>query len=100
MRSAHMPVAFPAAKDAMTAQASFRSSARLRTTLNLPSPNMKANAHKSWLALVLGNGSALRAACLMAFSVGSDGGGRSPELPTQSAHVVCGSQRLANNRDL
>ena len=60
MRSAHMPVAFPAAKDTMTAQANFRSSAWLRTTLNLPSRNMKANAHKSWPALGIGNGSALR----------------------------------------
>jgi hypothetical protein len=60
MRSAHMPVAFLAAKDTMTAQANFRSSTRLRTTLNLPSRNMKANAHKSWPALGIGNGSALR----------------------------------------
>jgi hypothetical protein len=34
-----------------------------------------------------------------AFSAGSDGDRKSPQLPAQSAHVVCGSQRLPNNRD-
>jgi len=35
-----------------------------------------------------------------AFSAGGDGGRKSPELPAQSAHVVCNSQRLPNNPDL
>src|SRR5262249_29702273 len=35
----------------------------------------------------------------VAFSAGGDGGGRSPEHRAQFAHVVCGSQRLPNNRD-
>jgi len=32
----------------------------------------------------------------VAFSAGGDGGGKSPEHPAQSAHVVCGSHRLPN----
>src|SRR6516164_4888472 len=35
----------------------------------------------------------------VAFSAGGDGGRRSPEYLAQSAHVVCGGQRLPNNRD-
>src|SRR5262249_16699026 len=30
---------------------------------------------------------------------GGDGGRKSPNLPAQFAHVVCGSQRLPNSRD-
>jgi hypothetical protein len=33
---------------------------------------------------------------VVAFSAGGGGGKRSPELSAQSAHVVCGSQRLPN----
>jgi hypothetical protein len=36
----------------------------------------------------------------VAFSAGGDGGRRPPEHQAQSVHVVCGSQRLPNNRDL
>ena len=34
------------------------------------------------------------------FSDGGDGGRKSPKHLAASPHVVCGSQRLPNNRDL
>jgi len=36
----------------------------------------------------------------LAFSTGGDGGRKSPEQPTQSAHVIFGGQRLLKTRKL
>jgi len=36
----------------------------------------------------------------VAFSAGGDGSRKPLEFPAQLAHVVCGSQRLPNNRGL
>jgi hypothetical protein len=41
----------------------------------------------------------LRVNQLSARETEGDGGGRSPDHPAQSAHVVCGSQRLPNISD-